>query len=179
MNFKSGWSENDEIKNDENIQSAINLIDSALNKIKYLLKANAHIYLFWNPNYIEFIKEKTVLELKKNLKLSIENKLTNFENAFESAKLINLENPIPGLFNLKNKPINETEDLFYYGSKVISQEIIYLKKLLIKLENDQFNFEIISEKPSNFPVEEMFNLKYSVTGIIFGLFLSLLIISCR
>jgi len=130
-------------------------------------------------NYIEFIKEKTVLELKKNLKLSIENKLTKFENAFESAKLINLENPIPGLFNLKNKPINETEDLFYYGSIVLSQEIIYLKKLLIKLENDQFNFEIISEKPSNFPVKEMFNLKYSVTGIIFGLFLSLVIISLR
>jgi hypothetical protein len=130
-------------------------------------------------NYIEFIKEKTVLELKKNLKLSIENKLTKFENAFESAKLINLENPIPGLFNLKNKSISETEDLSYYGSKVLSQEIIYLKKLLIKLENDQFNFEIISEKPSNFPVKEMLNLKYSVTGIIFGLFLSLVIISLR
>ena len=130
-------------------------------------------------NYIEFIKKKTVLELKKNLKLSIENKLTKFENALENAKLINLENPILGMLNLKTQSINETEDLFYYGSKILSQEIIYLKRLLIKLENDQFNYEIISEKPSNFPVQEMFNFKYSVIGIIFGLFLSLGIISLR
>ena len=130
-------------------------------------------------NYIEFIKKKTVLELKKHLKLSIENKLTKFENALENAKLINLENPILGMLNLKTQSINETEDLFYYGSKILSQEIIYLKRLLIKLENDQFNFEIISEKPSNSPVQEMFNLKYSVIGIIFGLFLSLGIISLR
>jgi|688.fasta_scaffold519077_1 hypothetical protein len=154
---------------------------------KDLISSNKYFLVFTKEldgdlflkNYIEFIKKKTVLELKKNLKLSIENKLTKFENAFESAKLISLENPIPGLLNLKNQSINETEDLFYYGSKVLSQEIIYLKKLLIKLENDQFNFEIISEKPSNFPVKEMFNLKYSVTGIIFGLFLSLGIISLR
>ena len=154
---------------------------------KDLISSNKYFLVFTKEldgdlflkNYIEFIKKKTVLELKKNLKLSIENKLTKFENALESAKLISLENPIPGFLNLKNQSINETEDLFYYGSKVLSQEIIYLKKLLIKLENDQFNFEIISEKPSNFPVKEMFNLKYSVTGIIFGLFLSLGIISLR
>ena len=100
------------------------------------------------------------MELKKHLKLSIENKLTKFENALENVKLINLENPILGMLNLKTQSINETEDLFYYGSKILSQEIIYLKRLLIKLENDQFDFEIISDKALNSPVIEMKNLKY-------------------
>ena len=78
--------------------------------------------------------------------------------------------------NYSNQVVNEPQDLFYKGSKIISQEITYLKKLLIKLENEQFNFEIILDKPSYYPVNTMSNLLNFVIGLMIGLFLSLGII---
>jgi LPS O-antigen subunit length determinant protein (WzzB/FepE family) len=126
-------------------------------------------------NYVQFVKKKTLFEIKENLKLSIENKIIILENALENAKLINLENPILKSL-VHTQVVNEPDDLFYKGSKILSQEIIYLKRLLIKLEREQFNFELISEKPLNSPVIEMLNFVYFVTGLMLGLFLSLGII---
>ena len=126
--------------------------------------------------YAQFVKKKTAFEIKKKLKLSIENKITILKNALEKAKLINLEDPILRSMKQSNQVVIEPEDLFYKGSKILSQEIIYLKRLLIKLEREQFNFELISEKPLNSPVIEMLNFVYFVTGLMLGLFLSLGII---
>jgi capsular polysaccharide biosynthesis protein len=69
--------------------------------------------------------------------------------------------------------VNEPTDLFYKGSKILSQEIVDLKNLLIKLENEQFNFEIIVDKPLSSPVKKMPNLVYFAVGLMLGLFLSL------
>lgn len=153
-------------------------------KEKNLIVPNKYFLLFTKEldgdtflnNYVEFIQKKTVFEMKQNLKLSIENKIIILENALDKAKLINLENPILRSMNQSNQVVNEPEDLFYKGSKILSQEIIYLKKLLIKLENDQFNYEFISDKPLNSPVKEISNLIYSLLGAIFGLFFSLVFI---
>jgi LPS O-antigen subunit length determinant protein (WzzB/FepE family) len=138
-------------------------------------------------NYAQFIKKKTVFEIKKNLKLSIKNKIAALENALEKAILINLENPI--LINLenpilkstnqKNIVVTEWDDLFYKGSKILLQEIIYLNRFLIKLENDQFNFEILSDNPLSFPINKNLNLTYLAIGTMFGLFLSFGIILFR
>ena len=78
--------------------------------------------------------------------------------------------------NQSNQVVNEPTDLFYKGSKILSQEILHLKRLSIKLENDQFDFNILVDKPFNSPVEAMSNFKFSVVGLFFGLFLSLGII---
>jgi LPS O-antigen subunit length determinant protein (WzzB/FepE family) len=128
--------------------------------------------IFFN-DYAEFIKKKTIVEIKKNLKLSIENKIIIFENALLNAKLINLENPILRSTNQQIQVVNDPEALFYKGSKILSQEIIHLKKLFLKLENEQFNFEMIVDKPFNSPVEATSNFIYVAAGLIFGLFLSL------
>jgi hypothetical protein len=153
-------------------------------KEKNLIASNKYFLVFSKPldgdlflnNYVQFVKRKTVLELKTNLKLSILNKITIYENAYDNAILINLENPILRSINQTNQVVNEPEDLFYKGSKILLQEIIYLKKLLIKLENDKFNFEIISDKSLNSPVMKIPNLAYFVIGLMLGLFLSLGII---
>ena len=116
------------------------------------------------------------MEIKKILKLSIENKIIIFENALKKAKIINLENPILRSLNNQSQVVNEPTDLFYKGSKILSQEIVDLKNLLIKLENEQFNFEIIVDKPLNSPVKQMPNLAYFAIGLILGLFLSLVIV---
>ena len=130
-------------------------------------------------NYVHFIKKKTVLELKRYLKLSIINKNYLLENALENAKIINLENPILRSMNQTSQVVNEPEDLFYKGSKILSQEITYLKKILIKLENDQFDYEIVSDKPLNSPVDKILNYKYFVIGLIFGLLFSIAIVLFR
>jgi LPS O-antigen subunit length determinant protein (WzzB/FepE family) len=126
-------------------------------------------------NYTQFIKKKTILDLKKNIKLSIENKIYIHELALEKAKLINLINPIQRSIN-EYVLVSKTEDLFYKGSIILSQEIIYFKKFLIQLENDQFNFEFISDKPLNSSVKKMSNFGYFAIGLMLGLFLSLGII---
>ena len=76
----------------------------------------------------------------------------------------------------QNQVINEPLDLFYKGSKIIAQEIYYLKKLLIKLENEQFDYEFISEKPLNSLIDVRTGSLYFQLGLMLGLFLSLGII---
>ena len=153
-------------------------------KEKNLIVPNKYFFVFTKEldgdiflnNYVQFIKKKTIFEIKKILKLSIENKITLYENSLEKAELINLADPILRSMNQTNQVVNEPNDLFYKGSKILSQEITYLKRLLIKLENDQFNYEIISNKSLNSPVKKMLNLKYFAIGLMFGLLLSLGII---
>jgi LPS O-antigen subunit length determinant protein (WzzB/FepE family) len=124
--------------------------------------------------YVEFIKKKTIAEFKNNLKLTFLNTINNHQEALEIAKKIQLENP---LIKTKNEQqvVNEPEAFFYKGTKVILENLNYLDKRLIKLENDQFNYNIILQKSitlknlNNFPL-------YFVFGLILGLFLSLTII---
>ena len=124
--------------------------------------------------YVEFIKKKTIVEFKNNLKLTLLNTINNHQEALEIAKKIQLENPIIKTAN-QGQVVNEPEALFYKGTKVISENLNYLNKRLIKLENDQFNYNIISQKaltlknPINLPL-------YFALGLILGSFLSLIII---
>jgi LPS O-antigen subunit length determinant protein (WzzB/FepE family) len=126
-------------------------------------------------NYAEFTKEKTILETKKNLKLTIINTINIHENAYEKAKLINLENPVQRSLN-EYILVARPDDIFYKGTRILSKEIIDLKKLLIKLEDEQFNFKVISNQQPFY----IFKIKpyhtYFVTGLVIGVFLSLGII---
>jgi hypothetical protein len=68
--------------------------------------------------------------------------------------------------------VNEPEALFYKGTIVLSQSIIIDKKLLQKLENDKFNYNLIHDKgiiTQNNPMSSYF---YFFTGLFVGLFLS-------
>ena len=124
--------------------------------------------------YVEFIKKKTIVEFKNNLKLTLLNTINNHQEALEIAKKIQLENPIIKSTNLQ-QVIIEPEGLFYKGTKVISENLDSLNKRLVKLENDQFNYNIILQKaltlknPINLPL-------YFALGLILGSFLSLIII---
>jgi LPS O-antigen subunit length determinant protein (WzzB/FepE family) len=133
--------------------------------------------VFFN-NYAEFIKEKSIIQFKKNLKLSIENRVYIFEKALELANAIQLENPITTLTFPLQAEI-EQENLFYLsykGSKILSSEILYLKKILTKLENDQFNYNLILDKESNLSNISRSSFIYSLWGLAFGLLLSFVII---
>jgi LPS O-antigen subunit length determinant protein (WzzB/FepE family) len=125
-------------------------------------------------NYAEFIKKKTLFDIKKRLQFLIQNRIASTELALKKAKLINLEYPIFKTFD--NSTINEQADLLYKGSKILSYEIMDLNGLLTKLENEKFDFDFILDKPLATPVYTASKLKYPVIGIILALFLSIAII---
>jgi LPS O-antigen subunit length determinant protein (WzzB/FepE family) len=131
-------------------------------------------HIFFN-NYLDFIKKKNITELKKNLKLIIENRIAKTEDALEIAKLINLENPILKTPDSHNQVVNEPEALFYKGTKVLAQSIIIDKKLLQKLENDQFNYNPIADKATEPEITTMSSYFFLLKGLFFGIFLSCII----
>jgi LPS O-antigen subunit length determinant protein (WzzB/FepE family) len=130
--------------------------------------------VFFN-NYIEFIKKKNIIEFKKNLKSIIENRINITENALETAKLINLENPILKSPDRQNQVVTEPEALFYKGTKVLTQSIVTDKRLLQKLENDQFNYDHILDKGIVNEINKI-SLYAFLIGLFIGCFLSCIII---
>jgi LPS O-antigen subunit length determinant protein (WzzB/FepE family) len=131
-------------------------------------------------NYAEYTKKKNITEFKKNLKLKIEYKIYSYEQALEIAKLINLEYPIlKSLDNQLVQVVSEPEALFYKGSKVLSQNIIYFKRLLQRLENDKFNYNPILDKASLSVLQNTSVNLFFVSGLFLGLILSLVIIFLR
>jgi LPS O-antigen subunit length determinant protein (WzzB/FepE family) len=130
-------------------------------------------------NYVEFIKKKTVFELKKNLKLSIEIKIIDYQRALEKAKVLDLENPILISRKAGNQTVEEPVSLFYLGNKVLSQNIIHLKKMALQLENDQFNYNPILDKASQPKTISKSNINFVFYGIFLGIFFSILVIFLR
>jgi LPS O-antigen subunit length determinant protein (WzzB/FepE family) len=128
-------------------------------------------------NYAEFIKKKTVFEFKKELKLLIEHRIKIYEESLEIAKLINLENPIFQKFQtLDMQAIQQTDALMYRGIKVLSRDLINSKKLLQKLENEQFNYNNVLDKGIVFRVNTKPIYFYFSIGLFIGFFLSCIII---
>jgi LPS O-antigen subunit length determinant protein (WzzB/FepE family) len=126
--------------------------------------------------YVEFTKKKTIVEFKNVLKLSFLNAIDNHQVALNIAKKIQLENPIINTMG-QQQLFNESENLFYKGTKVLAENLIYLNKKIIKLENDQFNYNIILQEPLILKKKvSMSSSLHFVFGLILGLFLSLGII---
>ncbi len=101
--------------------------------------------------YVEFIKKKTIVEFKNNLKLTLLNTINNHQEALEIAKKVQLENPI--IKNTKSRSSSYMSQK-HYSIKVLKcyQKIsIILHKRLIKLENDQFDYDFILQKSITAP----------------------------
>jgi LPS O-antigen subunit length determinant protein (WzzB/FepE family) len=89
--------------------------------------------------------KKTVVEFKNNFKLIILNTINNHQEALEIAKIIQLEKPVINKIYPQQVTF-EQEALFYKGTIVLTEIIYNLRQRLIKLENDQFNYNIILQK---------------------------------
>ena len=125
--------------------------------------------------YAEFIKKKTITELKSNLRLSLLNIINNHNEAIEIAKKIQLENPIIKT-NQQQQVVTEPEALFYKGTKVLTENINYLNRRLIKLESDKLDYNVISQKSTTSPHNPISLPLYFASGLMLGFFLSLVII---
>ena len=111
--------------------------------------------------------------------MAIENKIAVHEQALEIATLINLENPILKSLDNQSQVVNEPEALFYKGTKVLLQNIIYFKRLSQKVENDQFNYNPILDKASLPVFQNISPPLFFGFALILGFLLSLVIIFLR
>lgn len=146
---------------------------------KYLLNHSKELDgAIFLDNYVEFIRKKTIFDLKNNLKLVLQNSINENMDALEIAKKIQLENPITKT-NQYSVVTNEKKELFYNGTKVLSENILNLNKKIVKLENDNFDYNIILQKSITVPYNQINFLSYFAIGLISGLFLSLGIIFLR
>jgi hypothetical protein len=91
--------------------------------------------------------------------------------SFRNCKKINLENPIIKI-QINQMVVNEPEALFYKGTKVLSENY-YINKKLLKLENDQFNYNPILDKGILFLKLNNFFICFFAIGLFIGFFLSL------
>lgn len=145
------------------------------NKYFLVFPKNLDGTTFFN-NYSEFVKKKTITEIKKNLKLTIENNVNIYEDALRNAKIIELENSILKLSSGPSQMGDDSNNLFYKGSKILAQDISLLNKLLTKIDNEQFDYNHLSEKSSVMSKISNPLSTYFAIGLILGLLLSLVII---
>jgi LPS O-antigen subunit length determinant protein (WzzB/FepE family) len=141
-------------------------------------------------SYVEFSKKNSDIEIKKNIKDAIDLNIKIHEEALEIAKLIGQEKPleqqathhtaplpaIDKFLTYKNDQVTSQISLSYKGTQVISKNIFNLKTLLLKLENDQFNYNYIFDKASNHINISRSSSSYYLVGLFFGLLLSFIII---
>jgi hypothetical protein len=118
--------------------------------------------------------------LKAEITQNILNDIITHQKHLEIAKKISLEKPTAlGLtmsgFN-NNITNNEKNLLFYQGTTVLSQKIIYLTELLNKTENLTFNYSPILEQDSRELLISKYPEIYIVIALLIGFFLSLVTI---
>jgi hypothetical protein len=122
-------------------------------------------------NYVTFSKDKTLIEFKKKLKILLSNYIIQYEISSDFARSINQENPFLGMIE-----VTGPGPFFYRGNKLLSKQIIELKKTLADLESQKFDYDHIFQDPSlKLKVGWSIN-QYSLLGLLFGLFLSFVII---
>ena len=122
-------------------------------------------------NYVTFTKDKTLIEFKEKLKVLISNYIIQYEISLDLARSINQENPFLGIIE-----VTGPGPFFYRGNKILSKQITELKKTLANLDSQKFNYDHIFQEPSSKLKVGWSMSRYSLLGLIFGLFLSLVII---
>lgn len=99
-------------------------------------------------DYIVFSYKLTQDIFKKKILQYIFYEIEIFNHHLEIAKKINLENPIIKNSTEGNSVVNEPVALFYKGTKVLSQQKLYLEKVLTNVQNFNLNFNPIFQKAS-------------------------------
>jgi capsular polysaccharide biosynthesis protein len=158
-------------------------IEENFGQIKEKINLNKYYFTFpkeldgniFVKNYVEFIKEKTIAEHKKNLKLELENKLVKFENSLKIAMLIQQGNSSAKSILRGGFELDDSADLYNNGSKVLSEQIAILKLLQAKLDKDQLSYNPILDITLTEDKPKFFGL----VGFFLGLFFSFMIIILR
>lgn len=126
-------------------------------------------------DYVIFVQKKTFNTFKEQTLNMIVNKIRIYEQNLEIAKKINLEESIFKSQNSNGVDMSENYLLFYHGSKVLSQQIVYLKRLFTELKDQEFVHNLVLEKSSSSIISKP-SLFLAINTSVIGFFLSLAII---
>ena len=123
-------------------------------------------------DYAEFILSETKKEYKSILKSNILNTISRFESILQITQKIELTKPLV----LNPEKNFEYSSLIFDGTVVLKEKIVFYKELLNILDKDKFDYKYIVDHTYPVPFEPKSNFFYTLSGLIFGLFLSLLTI---
>jgi len=126
--------------------------------------------------YVEFTKKKTQIEFIHKIRTTLLNTIAQYEKNLQVAQEINLERPIILQPSTNNTVLNESDILFYNGTKVLSKQISQLKKKLPKINISEIDYDVILDKASVPSRVSKPLFLYPLAGLVFGFFLSLIII---
>jgi LPS O-antigen subunit length determinant protein (WzzB/FepE family) len=127
-------------------------------------------------DYFIFIKKKTESEFKEEMIDKIVVEIEIYKQNLEIAKKIDLQNPMLKSIAEGYSSTAEPNALFYKGSKVLSQQLIYLEKLLEETKKLNLNYNPILEKASSPIIESQSIVIFISFAFFLGLFLSLIFI---
>lgn len=126
--------------------------------------------------YVEFTKKKTQIEFIYKIRTTLLNTIAQYEKSLQVAQEIKLESPIIIQNSTNNTVLNEPDALFYKGTKVLSQQISQFKKILPKINISEIDYNLILDKASVPSSVSKSQFLYALAGLVFGFFLSLIII---
>lgn len=126
MDFKSGWSDWDKIENDKR-NDTINLLDETFKNLYDVMKDDAHIYVFGNPNEIENIKPL-------------------FTKYFKLKNMLIWDRNIIGMGDLKT--YGRSYDVIYFGYKKDWKELNGTR------DRDVLSFDRLSPNNLTHPTEK-------------------------
>ena len=126
-------------------------------------------------DYAEFILSETKKEYKNLLKNNILDEIRRHENMLQIAQKIELTKPLV-MIREKDVVFNEYSSLIFDGTVVLKEKIVLYKELLNILDKDKFDFKYIVDYTNPILFEHKSKFFYTLSGLIFGLFLSLLTI---
>ena len=127
-------------------------------------------------DYVIFAQQKTITMFKQQLIQMIITEINIHQHHLEIAKKIDLENPILQPTIEGRSAVNEQEALFYKGTKVLTQQISYLNKLLNEVKNLTLDYNPILEQASSGSLITKSPIIYASITLLLGLFFSFLFI---
>lgn len=127
-------------------------------------------------DYIIFTQEKSLMIFKKVLIQKIHAQIKLYQQNLKIAENIDLKNPILQSMIEGRGLINEPEALFYKGTKVLSQQLIFLNNLLDETQNLKLDYNPILESTSSAPFIKQSPKIFLFIGLALGLFFSFIII---
>ena len=127
-------------------------------------------------DYIIFTQEKSLIIFKKMLTQKILAQIKLYQQNLKIAENIDLKNPILQSMIEGRGVINEPEALFYKGTKVLSQKLIFLNNLLNETQNLKLDYNPILESTLSAPVIKQSPKIFLFIGLALGLFFSFIII---
>ena len=136
---------------------------------------SAHEFL---QDYVIYTKRISEKKISEQLSEIILNNIEYYNQNFNIAKKINLEYPI--LTTIEGtKVVNEPDALFYKGTKVLSEQILNLEKLLDQIKDFNLKYSPIAEIDLSVYLVSKSVFKFAINGLMIGIFLFIMIVYIR